>query len=223
MKLNKKKQESSDEWLTTYGDLVTLLLVFFVLLVAFSQVNEKKFKMIAKYISNSFGNTELIVSNTRGFGNKIIDLDLIQREIASKIKLMNLEKSVTVTIENGNVIIRGKGDAFFPSGKAILTPKIKRFLQSIVPVLKSTDKKISVEGHTDDLPIHSKIYPSNWELSSARACSVIRFFVDEMGMEPKRFRAIGYAQYKPLYIPIPANRAKNRRIEIVIHGKKNVW
>ena len=223
MKLKKKKKSDSEEWLTTYGDLVTLLLVFFVLLVAFSQIDVKKFKIIAKYISNSFGNTEMIVSNTRGFGEKILDLNLIAREINEKIKLMNLEKSVTVTIDNNNIIIRGKGDAFFPSGKAILTPKIKRFLQAIVPVLKSNNRKISVEGHTDDVPIHSKIYPSNWELSCARACSVIRFFTDEMGMNPKRFRAIGYAQYKPLYIPIPANRPKNRRIEIVIHGKKNAW
>ncbi len=222
-KLKKEKREQTEEWLTTYGDLITLLLVFFVLLVAFSQINSQKFKAIAKFISQSFGNKNVVISTKEGAGESIIDLGLIAREIESRIKLMGLENDVTVSIEGKNVIIRGKGDTFFKVGSAQLTPKIKRFLQAIAPVLKSNNYKISVEGHTDDLPIHSKIYPSNWELSTARACSVIRYFTDVLGMNPKRFRAVGYAQYKPLYIPIPANRKKNRRVEIIIHQDEYNW
>ncbi len=222
-KLKKKKEEQQEEWLTTYGDLITLLLVFFVLLVAFSQIDSKKFKMIAKYISESFGSKQLIVSNTEGYGESIINLSLLASEINNKIKLLGLQNDIVVSLEGKKLIIRGKGDTFFPIGKAVLTPKIKQFLRSIVPILKSNNYVISVEGHTDDLPIHSKIYPSNWELSTARACSVIRYLVDKMGMNPKRFRAVGYAQYKPLYIPIPANRKKNRRVEIVIYGDKTSW
>ena len=222
---NIKKKAPKDEynWLTTYGDLVTLLLVFFVLLVAFSQISTQKFKMIAKYIAESFGNKELLVSNERGFGENIINLNLIASEIRNKIKLLNLTGDITVTVEGKNIIIRGKGDTFFPLGSAKLTPKIKNFLRAIAPILKSNNYKISVEGHTDDLPIHSKLYPSNWELSTARACSVIRYLTNVLGMDPHRFRAVGYAQFKPLYIPIPANRKKNRRVEIIIHADEYKW
>ncbi len=217
MKDKKKKPSDDQEWLVTYGDLITLILVFFILLYAISSVNKGKFKKIANMFSNTFGGTT-IVSESSGSGEGILDLGLMVRELNRIIIKSKLSDSIVVTTNGKNIIIRGKGDIFFNSGSAQLTPQIKKFLSSIAPILKATDKKIEVIGHTDDLPIKSKIYPSNWELSTARACSVIRYLINKEYIDPHRFKASGYAQYKPLYPPIPANRAKNRRIEIVIKG-----
>ncbi len=215
---DKKKSSDDQEWLVTYGDLITLILVFFILLYAISSVNKGKFKKIANMFSNTFGGTSIIAENG-GSGEGILDLGLMVRELNRVISKSKLNDSIVVATNGKNIIIRGKGDIFFNSGSAKLTPQIKKFLSSIAPILKATDKKIEVIGHTDDLPIKSKIYPSNWELSSARACSVIRYLINKEYMDPHRFKASGYAQYKPLYPPIPANRAKNRRIEIVIKGE----
>ena len=217
---NKKKQSGADEWLITYGDLITLLLVFFVLLYAISSLNVSKFKSVASMLSKTFGGQTVVTSQSGG-GESVVDFGLMLQELHNKIKVGDLENDISVKKEGNNIIIRGKGDTFFPSGSATLTPKIKRFLSSIAPVLKTTRNTIEVVGHTDDVPIKSDKYPSNWELSSARACSVIRYFTDVEHMSPYRFKASGYAEFKPFYPPIPANRAKNRRIEIIIRGKKD--
>ncbi len=217
---NRKKQTGADDWLVTYGDLITLLLVFFVLLYAISSVNVSKFKSVANLLSKTFGG-ETIVASKSGGGESVVDFGLMLRELNNKIKVGNLENAISVKKQGNNIVIRGKGDIFFPSGSATLTPRIKRFLSSIAPVLKTSRNEIEVIGHTDDIPIKSPKYPSNWELSSARACSVIRYFTDVEHMSPYRFKASGYAEFKPFYPPIPANRAKNRRIEIVIKGNKD--
>ncbi len=217
---NRKKQTGADDWLVTYGDLITLLLVFFVLLYAISSVNVSKFKSVANLLSKTFGG-ETIVASKSGGGESVVDFGLMLRELNNKIKVGNLENAISVKKQGNNIVIRGKGDIFFPSGSATLTPRIKRFLSSIAPVLKTSRNEIEVIGHTDDIPIKSPKYPSNWELSSARACSVIRYFTDVEHMSPYRFKASGYAEFKPFYPPIPANKAKNRRIEIVIKGNKD--
>ena len=204
--------------MVTYGDLITLLLVFFVLLFAVSSVNKGKFKKIANMFSNTFGGTS-VISESTGSDNGVLDLGLMVRELERIVVKNNLKDQVIISVNGKNIIIRGKGDVFFNSGSAVLTTRIKKFLTAIAPVLKSTNKKIEVIGHTDDLPIKSKIYPSNWELSTARACSVIRYLINKEYIDPHRFKASGYAEFKPFYPPIPANRAKNRRIEIIIKGE----
>ena len=109
------------------------------------------------------------------------------------------------------------GDLLFDSGKADLKREASKDLAKIAAVLRKSPLMVNVVGHTDDMPIHSKLYPSNWELSLARAGVVARFLIEEMGLPAKRFYVSGYAANRPVRRnDTPENRAANRRVEIVV-------
>jgi len=210
----KNKDSGVDDWVVTYGDMLSLLLVFFILLYAISSVNEGKFRKVSEKLSKAFGGSESVISNTSGGGDNILDLETIIQELNKQIRTLNLQDDIDVVNNGKDIVIRGKGDTFFASGNANLTDKIKEFLDLLAPIIKTTNNDIEVDGHTDDIPIKSDKFPSNWELSSARAASVVRYLIDTQKINPFRFTTKGFAEFKPLYPMIPANRSKNRRIEI---------
>jgi chemotaxis protein MotB len=113
----------------------------------------------------------------------------------------------------GGVTVSLVDEILFPSGESALSPRGQEVLKKLGAVLKPlTDRQILIGGHTDDRPIHTPVFPSNWELSTARAVSVVRYLADEVGVDPRRLAAAGYSQYHPR----GKNRAKNRRIEILL-------
>ncbi len=130
----------------------------------------------------------------------------------------NLDKFAAIDIiPDKTMRIILTGDLFFALGESELSENAKASLRKIVAVIQQTPYMINVVGHTDNLPMHSKRFKSNWELSVARASSVARFLIDEMGMNPVQFVVSGYASYRPIVPNTTAeNRAKNRRVEIII-------
>jgi chemotaxis protein MotB len=116
-----------------------------------------------------------------------------------------------------SILIVLTSDLFFDKGKGELTPNSKMSLQKIGNAIKETPFMIDIIGHTDDRQRHDKRFPSNWELSAARASSIARFFIEETEMNPNQFVVSGFSSYRPLYPNTTAyNRAANRRIDVII-------
>lgn len=143
----------------------------------------------------------------------------IAKDVMSAMASLVQKGQVKVTQSARGITVEINASTLFPSGEATLQPGSIQALSAVAKVLAQTDNPIQVEGHTDDIPIKSPIYPSNWELSSARAASVVRLLAEE-GVQPGRMVAIGYADNKPLDTnATPEGRARNRRVNVLILNK----
>ena len=130
---------------------------------------------------------------------------------------MKLKENAKLEINERGLVIRLTGRALFDFGKANIRKDAIPILNEVIKALKKVPNQVAVEGHTDNIPIHTKEFPSNWELSVARAARVVRYFIEVGKISPKRLRAAGYGEYRPLYPnDTPEHRALNRRVEIVI-------
>lgn len=240
----RKKKESGEglsgnEWLGTFSDTMTLLLTFFILLYSFSNVDAQKFKQISGALqsvlsgkvgqtifdsSMSNGNVPLVGDNeennaTVGAPKTQDDLYKRVKDFAEKNDLSNV---MEVAEESRGVIIQLRDNVLFESGKADIMEPSKAILDKINGLISTFPNAIIVEGHTDNVPIKNYKYDSNWELSTARAVNVLRYFVETKGQNPNKFTAAGYAEQKPIALNnSDENRARNRRVNIlIISGKK---
>ncbi|MBI4667122.1 MAG: flagellar motor protein MotB [Nitrospinae bacterium] len=195
-------------WLITFSDLLSLLLTFFIMLFALTSQQEEKYLGMLSKIGDALGGKSLVDRKT--------GLEVTQEKLQKFVQDNNLIRQVQLTSDTRGLVMFAEGDLFFDAGSAEIKPDIKRFLRRVGEIIKGTQYKVLVEGHTDDTVGQMEKFPSNWELSSARATAVVRYFIDEAGLEPYRFAAVGYAQFKPRYALIPENRPKNRRVELVI-------
>jgi chemotaxis protein MotB len=222
----------SKQWLTTYADMVTLLLTFFVLLATMSQANEAKFKEVIQSIQFALG-----AEKAKGGQVGRVDLhqvpdrelthstgleeEMLLKDLRQKVKRKNLDDVVQVFRDGRRLVFRVKGRALFTSGSAELTPESQKVLDEILAMVRGYPRHhLDIKGHTDDIPIHTPEFASNWELSAIRATRVLRFFVDH-GMASYRMTATGYADTDPLAPNTnEANRALNRRVEFVLEEKE---
>lgn len=225
---------SISEWMTTYSDLVTLLLCFFVLLFSFSVIDAKKFEAIIRSFQGSLGildsgktiDEDQYISQALQ-SNRLLreqqeaeSMEWLYRQLDEYIQQNNLEGTVVLGVEERGLLIRFKDQVLFDSGKAVIRKDGEPIVQSIGEILKQNDRAIRVEGHTDNVPMHSLLYPSNWELSTARAVNVVKYFIEKVGIAPKRLSAAGYSEYHPIADNDTAeNRQKNRRVDVVILRK----
>ncbi len=222
------------EWMVTYGDLVTLLMCFFVLLFAFSSIDAQKFEAVMQSFQGSAGvlsgGTSLSESPLVFNGMPENDVSeeskdqlvlvKLKEEIDKQLEKSEIEINVTSQIVDEGLLIRFPDNALFDSGEANLKPSARKALTIIGELLLDenfSSKAIRVEGHTDNVPMHTTEFPSNWELSTTRATNVIRHFLDKVGINPRRLSASGYGEY----YPIASNdtlegRSKNRRVDILI-------
>lgn len=216
MARNKYEPDAPDEdpgvWLMTLADMFSLLLCFFIMLFALTYKDEEKYVGMLTKMGDALGGKSRL--------EKKSGLDVVSENMQKFLKDNNLLMQVNLTSDSRGVSLYAEGDMFFDAGSAELKPEIKRLLRRIAEIIKTTPYKVIVEGHTDDTQGTMDKYPSNWELSSARASSVVRHFIEEEGIEPYRFSAEGYAGFKPKYALIPENRSKNRRVEIIISREK---
>jgi chemotaxis protein MotB len=210
----------------TYGDMMSLLLTFFVLIVSFSSMQESKFEQAAKSLKEAFGvmaHPESVIE----FNDPLVpnhaptadDSDLLYevRAVEKMILDAELDKQVAVEVRDDGVLFRLNAPFLFRSGGAELAEEPRGVLAEMSRFFTKFPYQIEVEGHTDDVPIGSAKFPSNWELSAARAVSVARYF-QSVGMPPGRIAATGYGEYRPLAEnATPAGREKNRRVEIFLH------
>ncbi len=231
-------KDNNERWLLTYADLMNLLLILFILLFAFSQVDTQKFQQLSQSLSSVFGNGEPpSVIQGGASGNSLINfpatmpspvipsqleeqqIEGITKEVSEMVQEDGLGGNIDVKLQERGVVISIKAQVSFKSGSADIEKnsqediiKIGKDILSKIP-----NKHIRVEGHTDNIPINSALYPSNWYLSSARATSVLTLLIDKAGINPKLISAVGYGEQAPL-VPndSDANREKNRRVDIVI-------
>lgn len=216
MSFKKKKHEEEDEnWLITYADMITLLMAFFVILVAMSKPDSSKSKQVTESLKQAGFVEEVTESPT----------DTLKEEIEYVIESNNLEQSVSVEQTENGILLELSSSSFYHAGSAKFRREAIPVLQQIADILKDFDfdaYEVTVEGHTDDVPIKSDIFPSNWELSAGRAANIVRFFIAD-GLKPEIMQASGFAETRPKVPnmdddgnPIPANRELNRRIAVHI-------
>ncbi len=219
------------KWMLTYSDMMTLLLCVFVLLLSFANTDVVKYRSATGSVEEAFGVQKEVVAYGKDGGMELpIDLKgTSTAEEIEKSRLVNLLKSAAeaeslsknamISIVNNGAkvdIMEDVGNAMFKPGGAELLEESKTTLRKLLPLMQDSPYKITIEGHTDDSPVNSDRYPSNWELSSARAGCVVRFFIQEGNLDPKRFKAVGYADSFPQFEnDSPENKAKNRRVSIV--------
>ena len=228
------QEESVPRWLMTYADMITLCMAFFVLLYSFSIIDLQKFKDAAGSIGASFGAIEskggsggsdgLLEgsSEAKPFGAQELHIPTgeymaIKAEINQLVQEMGLQGQVEVQLVQEGFSVRVLDAILFDSGSADLRPLAKKVLSRIVTALGQTPYSLRVEGHTDSLPISTPRFPSNWELSAARAATVVHHLVEMRLIAPERLSLAGYGPYRPV-APNTTNvgRGRNRRIELVV-------
>lgn len=226
-----KCKKGAPKWLVTFADMVTLLLCFFVLLLAFANTDMVKFKEVLGSMKEAFGvQREILVLGKEGGMKMPIKMksqpDKAEKEKNRLVNLLNtmieeegLKKNAFIVPDRNGVrleIMELAGNVMFGPGDTKILPAARRLFMKLVPLIEETTYKVTVQGHTDNIPIQSTKYPSNWELSSARAGSVVRFFIQDGKLDSRRFTAVGCAETKPLFEnDTPENRAKNRRVSIL--------
>jgi chemotaxis protein MotB len=224
-------KKGAPRWLVTYSDMMTLLLCFFVLLLSFANTDTIKFKEVLGSMKDAFGVQRDVLEMGKEGGMQLPTKveRYISKSEKEKQRLVNLlktmvkeegvEKNALITEVRNGVrveITELAGHAMFKPGGSDLTDESTRLLHKMIPSMQETIYKITVEGHTDDTPVKSSLYPSNWELSSARAGSVVRFLIQAGHLDPRRFTAVGNSDTKPLVEnDSTENKAKNRRVSIL--------
>jgi len=215
--------------MTTYSDLITQILIFFVLLFSFSSIDKSKFNAAMLSLQGSLGIIDGgMVIHEGDFieGGEVEELlisaqeqqefELLQEEVEEIVTEENL-KGVQVNLDERGLVIRLIEGVLFDSGKADIKDEAKDILDKLAPLLKETHKHIRIEGHTDNLPIHTREFPSNWELSTARAVNVVKYMIEKHNFSPYILSAAGYGEYRPIAPNDSAkNRSLNRRVDIII-------
>ncbi|WP_202708606.1 OmpA family protein [Sporosalibacterium faouarense] len=219
---------STNNWMTTYGDMVTLLLTFFILLFSISEVNSQKFRAIVNSFQGSpgilkSGSSVFDSRNDDAITNQEIENSFVELKnvLENYLKVKNVDSKILVELDQSGLILRFQDNVLFSSGKANIKTESKLVLLDISDILvKEAFKKynIRVEGHTDSVPtLTTSKYPTNWDLSVARASNVVKFLIEEAGLTPSRLSAAGFSEYKPIAPNDTIDgKQKNRRVDIVI-------
>ena len=198
--------EFTDYWIFQYADMVTLLLVFFILLFSFCKVDVEKFKSVAESFKPAPPGTPFFLEGKES----------VLEAVAAAVETTELSEEVFVTIDERGVVVSFKDSALFESGSARIRRGGRKTLERFGAFLYAMPNDVVIEGHTDDQPIRTRQYPSNWELSAARAGSVARY-LEENGVEGKRMEVIGRGPHNPRFKnDSTAKRALNRRVEVII-------
>jgi chemotaxis protein MotB len=216
--------ENLERWLLTYADLITLLLAFFIVMYSMSRIDAKRFGKMAEALNGVLkGGTTVFKHLTeedirKGHGlMKLGDLKMIQNQIEDRFQNLQRPEEVQTEITERGLVVHIMESALFREGSSTLEPRAMEIMDIIYGRIASLPNHVRIEGHTDDRPINTPSYPSNWELSTARATSVVRYFIENYGMAPDRVSALGYGEFRPVRPNNSIeNRAQNRRVDIVI-------
>ena len=261
------EKENGERWLLTYADLITLLMIFFVVLYSMSKVDAQKFQAVAESLNNALGggtpskielssnpagpslfqtgtpSAKATVpgkgkdpSNTNytdptangenknaGQGNVDVEkmsIDAIKAKLDKFAGDNGIQATLVTSIEERGLVVSIQETLLFESGSALITTPARAILEKISTVLAVAPNQIKVEGHTDNLPIRTLQFPSNWELSVIRSTNVVQILQND-GITPNRLSATGYGEYRPISAnDTEAGRSKNRRIDLIILRSK---
>ncbi len=243
-KRHKEEEHENDErWLVSYADFITLLMVFFVVMYSLSRADAAKFEQVSESLRTAFGNPKTSPIRFQNIGERArkkaqesadkakdkAAQDNKRRktriqEVEEKLKEMvkankDLDKLITIqgNAAGTELTVRLADSLLFQAGRAELTAESLDLIGRIAGILTSLGAPVNISGHTDSIPISNDEFSSNWELSTARSTSVIKYLVDNLGIPPAILSASGYAEHHPIAAnDTPENRAKNRRVEFVI-------
>jgi chemotaxis protein MotB len=209
--LRAKKSEEKLEtagmmrWLLTYADMITLMLALFIILFAMSTISRVKVQEFAKLVSAGFNNTWSVNQPPNGGANgeqsfqASSSIPAIEKELQKYVRLNKLEQQVQVHAEARGLVVTLLSDkSYYDSGSAVMRPETLKILDDIAPMIKRSGDQIAVEGYTDDVPISTYQFPTNWELSAARAVGVVRYLSEHDSIPPTRLEAADFGEYHPL-------------------------
>ncbi len=218
--------------MTTYADLMSLLLTFFILLYSFSSLDAEKFQSIAIALQSALlGNSSPELFDNPPQSDNPIDLPVpspdaseiegeiqeIYGQLKSFIEEQDLDAELSIRLDRRGVVIDIQESVLFDLGSAEIKSESKKILDKLYFIFEKIDKDIAIEGHTDNLPINTQVFPTNWELSALRAIHVLRYFVEFHGADPQKISAIGYGEYRPIVSnETSQGRSKNRRVNILL-------
>ena len=233
-KFEKKPKAGLPDWMGTYGDLVTLLLCFFIMLFATAEVDAGKFEILLKAFNpsvlehtgadNILGEMDKDENNEMSnyFSEEIAyqaELKGLAEKLNEYLKEENLENDIEVIRDNDKVTLRFSSSLLFSSGKATLKDDVKPYLNKISKTIPD-GYDIQIEGHTDNLPINNSEFKSNWDLSALRGINVLRYLIDYCDVNPEKLSVAGYGEYQPIADnSTEEGRSKNRRVDIILFKK----
>jgi len=222
-----KKNEGSagGGWEIVYSGFVLILLCFFIMLSSFSSVQEAK---VMRFVKSFVESVSILPGGLKAEGGAAVlpmsaemvasdsPLARIYADLKALADRLNRKNDIAVAFSRKGLVMRLSDKALFDAGKAAISAPALGLLQEIGAIIAQTDYEVRVEGHTDNVPIQTAQYPSNWELSTARAVNVLRYLIKTYPISSKRLSAVGFGEYQPM-VPndSPLHRARNRRVEIV--------
>ncbi len=214
--------DNEERWLLTYSDLITLLLGLFVILYAMSKIDAGKYAEFVNAMEGVFGSSKGVMSGHAGVVQAPVPSLVAERqkvidELRSALHLDDKKLPISISYNERGITVHIMEEMLFASGSAEIISSSLVALDSLAMVLRGLGNDIRVEGHTDNVPINTALFPSNWHLSVARAVNVGYYLIQHHGLNPERVSVVGYSEYRPL-VPndSPENRARNRRVDIVI-------
>ena len=246
-----RSRVSQERWLVSYADFITLLFAFFVVLYAFAKADQKKQMQVTASIDAAFRSLGIFPDAKRRpdsansateatekpaipmnivMGEDVLaparvkeDLENIRRELQQTLSNQVAQHTVSIQMGRDGLVISLREAGFFSSGSANPRPETLETLRQIAAKLGRTPYDLRIEGHTDNIPIHTVEFDSNWELSSARATRIARLFLDMKAMPADRLSAAGYAEFHPVASNATAGgRAENRRVDLVVLPRSKI-
>jgi|GEM_PF-330818 len=210
-----------DRYLITYADLITLLLGLFIILYAISKIDVNKYQKMITAMGDVFGNKGKVIDIKTNISPGMPDPEgYLKSELNALIEKYHYNNSIRLEENTRGVTIHILDDVLFPSGSAELAANSKIVLHRLAELLKLLPNDIRVEGHTDDVPINTSSFPSNWHLSVVRALNTAYDLIKTEGLKPDKVSIVGYSEYKPIADnDTSEGRALNRRVDIVIIKK----
>ena len=237
MSLRRRRRQpehvNHERWLISYADFITLLFAFFVTMYSISTVDQKKMEKAVVAFHGAFAEWRPALGNdgaplpgvpgrdlTLAYGAQYLGgqgaLSDVRARLQERLDALG-ETRVNLTLDPRGLVISVSEAASFPVGRAEIDGAAQHLFHEIAVTLAALPNAVRVEGHTDDIPIHTSRYASNWELSTARATSVVAYFVQSVGLSPDRLSAAGYAEFHPQVENTSAQaRARNRRVDIIV-------
>jgi len=251
-----EEKENTERWLITYADFITLLMVFFVVMYAMSQIDVAKYDQLAGSLnlvltggSGMLDNQQGIIGPNNGAGTsnnganapsagswlttpsptptapvnsaEVQNMEDVANQLKTYFTEQNIENQVSVSLDDRGLVISVSDAILFDLGSADIKPAAEKELVQIGDALTNLDNYIRVEGHTDNLPINTPRFSSNWALSAARATNVLQLLIDQSDIPPEKLSAVGYGEYRPIADnSTPEGRAQNRRVDIVVMSSR---
>jgi chemotaxis protein MotB len=234
-----RSRVSHERWLVSYADFITLMFAFFVVLYAYAQADKKKQVQVSASIDSAFRTMAMAskaspINSAKGGESPASlrtqetaqvtmpahvkdDLEKLRKQLTQTLSSQIASHAVALEMGRDGLVISLREAGFFDSGSATPKPQSLPTLRTIGGKLGETPYDLRVEGHTDNVPIHNAEFESNWELSSLRATSIARLFIEMKAIEPDRVSAAGYAEYHPVASnDTEEGRAQNRRVDLVV-------